>query len=134
MNNLNQCQFIGNLGKDPEAKSLPSGDPVSNFSIACGWKSGDKEGTEWINIVVFGKLAGICNQYLRKGSKIYVSGKMRTRKWQDQNGNDRYTTEIIAHNMEMLNKVEQSHPAPQAQQPTQQAPAQNNEFEDDLPF
>ena len=101
-NDLNQCNFIGRLGRDPEMRTMPNGDQVANFSIACGWKSKQKEGTEWINIVAFGKLAEIIGQYLNKGSKIYISGGMRTRKWQDQSGADRYSVEIVAKDMIML--------------------------------
>ena len=122
MNNLNQCAFIGNLGKDPEAKAMPSGDPISTFSIACSWKTKDKEGVEWVPVVAFGKLAEICNNYLRKGSKVYISGKFRTRSW-EKDGSKHYRTEIIADNLEMLGG--KSEP--------QQQPQQTNEFED-IPF
>ena len=101
-NDLNNCSFIGRLGKDPEIRYIPDGSAVANFSIACGWKTKTKEGTEWINIVAFGKLAEIIGQYLNKGSKIYISGGMRTRKWQDNSGADRYRTEIVAKDMIML--------------------------------
>ena len=98
---LNSCSFIGRLGKDVELKFMPSGDAVANFSIACNDDYKNKEtgeevnNTDWINIVVFGKLAEICGQYLHKGSKIYISGKMKTRKWQDKEGNNRYSTEVV---------------------------------------
>ena len=101
-NDLNNCSFIGRLGKDPEMRSTPTGTQVANFSLAVGWKSKDKDGTEWVNIVAFGKLAEIIGQYLKKGSKIYISGGMRTRKWQDQSGADRYSVEIVAKDMIML--------------------------------
>jgi len=106
-NNLNLCQFIGRLGKDPEIKTMQNGKQVANFSIACGksWKDANgkkQEKTEWINISAFGKLAEIIGQYVKKGDQIYIAGEMQTRKWQDQQGNDRYTTEIIANQMEML--------------------------------
>lgn len=98
---LNQCQFIGNLGKDPETRPFQDGNKVTNFSVACSEKWKDKntgerrEKTEWVNVAAFGPLAGIAEQYLRKGSKVFVSGKMQTRKWQDQSGQDRYSTEIV---------------------------------------
>ena len=98
---LNQCQFIGNLGQDPECRTFQNGDKVTNLRIAVSekWKDKNtgerKERTEWVSVAVFGPLAGIAEQYLRKGSKVFVSGKMQTRKWQDQSGADRYTTEIV---------------------------------------
>lgn len=101
-NDLNLCQFIGHLGKDPEVRYLPAGDAVANFSIACNWKTKDKEGVEWVRFSAFGKLAEICAEYLHKGSRVYVAGRMTTRKWQDKEGNDRYTTEIMANDMKML--------------------------------
>jgi single-strand DNA-binding protein len=101
-NDLNSCNFIGRLGKDPESRFMPNGDAVSSFSIAVGWKTKDKEGAEWVNISAFGKLAEICNQYLVKGSQIFVSGRMKTEKWTDREGNDRYTTKIVADRMQML--------------------------------
>ena len=139
-NDLNQCNFIGRLGNDIDTRYMPNGDAVANFSIACGWKSKDKEGAEWVRIVAFGKLAEICSKYLAKGSRIYISGKMRTRKWQDQSGNDRYTTEIVANDMQMLDNkqdapqsgnYQQSNDAPQSAPPQLNAGA---EFEDDIPF
>lgn len=108
MASLNQCNFIGNLGKDPELSYTASGVAVAKFSIACSekWKdnNGDtKERTEWINIVAWRKLAEICGQYLHKGSKVFISGKMTTRSWDDKNsGVKRYTTEIVADKMVML--------------------------------
>lgn len=107
-NDLNLCQFIGRLGKDPEVRYTAGGQPVANFSIAVGksWKdkaSGEKrESTEWINVVIWGKLAEICQQHLAKGSQVYLSGEWRTRKWQDKNGQDRYSTELYADKMQML--------------------------------
>ncbi len=108
MASINKVILIGNLGKDPELKFLPSGQPVANFPIATSEKWKDKstgeskEQTEWHNIVMFGKLAEICGQYLRKGSSVFVEGRLQTRKWQDKTGQDRYTTEIIANEMKML--------------------------------
>lgn len=97
---LNQCNFIGNLGSDPEIRSTQNGDKVANLSIGVSEKWKDKNGqqqskTEWVRVVIWGKLADIAEQYLQKGSKVYVSGKMQTRKWTDQNGNEKYSTEIV---------------------------------------
>lgn len=132
-NDLNLCQFIGRLGQDPEQKFLPSGAAVCNFSIAVGeqWKdkqSGERqERTEWVRITAFGKLAEICGQYLTKGSRIYASGRMVTRKWQAQDGTDRYSTEIKLDEMQMLDGRadgdQQRQSAPQQTQQTQQRPA-----------
>lgn len=98
---LNQCQFIGNLGADPEVKSFQSGGRVCNLRLAVSEKWKDKSGerqerTEWVSVAIFTDgLVGVAEKYLRKGSKIFVSGKMQTRKWQDQSGNDRYSTEVV---------------------------------------
>jgi single-strand DNA-binding protein len=105
---VNKVILVGNLGKDPETRYMPNGKAVTNFSIATSesWtdkSSGDKqERTEWHNIVMFEKLAEIAAEYLRKGSQVYVEGSLRTRKWQDKEGKDRYTTEIVARDMQML--------------------------------
>ena len=97
---LNQCQFIGHLGADPEIRSTQGGSKIANIRIAVSekWKQNgeQKERTEWISVAIFSEgLVGVVERFLRKGSKIFVSGKMQTRKWQDQSGNDRYTTEIV---------------------------------------
>ena len=99
---INQCNFIGRLGRDPETRYTNSGKAVASFSIACSEGKGDNERTEWVRVVAWERLAEICGEYLRKGSLVFVSGRMQTRKWQDQNGNDRYTTEVIAREMKML--------------------------------
>jgi len=102
-NDLNRCEFIGRLGKDPDMRYSPDSSPVCNFSLAVGWKTKDKEGVEWVRIVVFGKLAEICGEYLKKGKQIYISGRMTTRKWTDKDtGADRYSTEIVADQMQLL--------------------------------
>ena len=101
-NDLNQCNFIGRLGADPETRYLPSGECVCNFRIAVGWKTKEKEGAEWVPVSTFGKLAEICSQYLKKGTQVFVSGRFTVRKWQDKDGNDRYTTEIRGDRMQML--------------------------------
>ena len=100
-NDLNQCTFIGRLAADPDTSYMPSGEPVCNFRIAVSWKSRDKEGTEWVKIVTFTKLAEICSEYLAKGSQVMVTGRMRTREW-EKDGVKRYTTEIVADQMQML--------------------------------
>jgi single-strand DNA-binding protein len=104
---LNKAILIGNLGADPEIRYTQSGTQVATFRIATTerWKGQDgqmQESTEWHRIVAYKKLAEICGEYLNKGSKVYIEGKIQTRKWQDQSGNDKYTTEIIAREMKML--------------------------------
>jgi single-strand DNA-binding protein len=105
---VNKVILIGTLGADPETRSMPSGMTVTNIRIATNetWKDkasgAQQERTEWHSIAFFGRLGEIAAEYLRKGSQVFVEGKLRTRKWQDKQGNDRYTTEIIADNMQML--------------------------------
>lgn len=105
---INKVILVGNLGADPETKYMPSGDAITNLRIATSdtWtdkSSGQKqERTEWHRVVMFKKLAEIAAEYLRKGSQVYIEGRLRTRKWQDKSGNDRYTTEIIASEMQMM--------------------------------
>lgn len=105
---INKVILVGNVGTDPDVRYLPNGNPVANISIATSesWKdkqTGEKqERTEWHRVVFFNRLAEIVSEYLKKGSKVYVEGSLRTRKWQDQNGTDKYTTEIIASEMQML--------------------------------
>lgn len=104
---INKVILVGNLGNDPETKFLPSGGAVTNVSIATSraWKDKDgqmQEHTEWHRVVFFNRLGEIAGEYLRKGSKVYVEGSLRTNKWQDKEGKDRYTTEIIANEMQML--------------------------------
>ena len=101
-NDLNRCEFIGRLGKDPEVRFTASGEAICNFSIAVGWKTKDKDGTEWVRITSFGKLAGICGDYLKKGSQVFIAGRMTTRKWANKDGADQYTTEVVADQMQML--------------------------------
>ena len=144
MQDLNRCDFIGRLGKDPESKSLPSGAAVTNFSIACGskWKDKDsgeqKERTEWVNIVAFGKLGEICAQYLKKGAQVYVSGEFRTRKW-EKDGVTRYSTEVVIGQMQMLGskqdgaKRETRQPEPAAT-PGGGGSTENWLEDDDIPF
>jgi single-strand DNA-binding protein len=107
MASVNKVILIGNLGKDPETRYLPSGDAVTNISVATtdSWKdkSGEKqEHTEWHRVAFFGKTAEIAGEYLKKGSPVYIEGRIRTRKWQDKEGNDKYSTEIVADRMQLL--------------------------------
>ena len=103
MSDLNQCSFIGRLGKDVELRVTPAGDSIANFSIGCGWKTKSKEGTEWVNVSAFGKLAEICGQYLTKGSQVFVQGKMKTDKYAS-NGVTKYSTKISADTVQFLGK------------------------------
>src|SRR3990167_7518838 len=141
MASLNRCEFIGHTGKDPETRYMPSGEAVANFSIACteSWKdkaSGEKkEATEWVNCVAFGKLAEIVQTYLKKGSQVYVSGSMKTRKWQNKDGQDRYTTEIKLDKMLMLGSKPEG--ATTAKEYAKASGGSGTKFDDldsDLPF
>jgi single-strand DNA-binding protein len=136
-NDLNQCQFIGRLGKDPELRYMPNGDAVANFSIACGSKWKDKqsgeqqERTEWIRVTAFKKLAEIIGEYLKKGSQVYVSGKMRTRTYEKE-GQTHYATEIIADTLQMLGgRSQNGNERTQAGNEPTKAEAG---FDDDIPF
>lgn len=105
---VNKVILVGNLGQDPETRAMPSGKAVTNVRLATSesWRDKNtgeqKEQTEWHTVVFFDRLAEIAAEYLRKGSQVYVEGKLRTRKWQDKSGNDRYSTEIVANEMQML--------------------------------
>ncbi len=155
MASVNKCIFIGNLGRDPEIRYMPSGDAMANFSIACTdsfkGKSGDKqERTEWVRIVMFGKQAEIAGEYLKKGSSVYIEGRLQTRKWTNKEGQDQYTTEIVADRMQMLggrsggsNSFEVvdredggAAPEQRAQTPTaSNRPSSSiDELDDDIPF
>ena len=164
---VNKVILVGNLGGDPEVRYMPNGNAVTNVTIATtdSWKDKQtgqqQERTEWHRVVFFGRLAEVAGEYLRKGSQIYIEGALRTRKWQDQSGNDRYTTEIVVDmngQMQMLGgrggdagyQQPQSAPAPQAapqaQQsapksapqpqsaPAPQSPPGFDDFDDDIPF
>ena len=166
---VNKVIIVGNLGNDPETRFMPSGGSVTNISVATSeqWKdkqSGQpQERTEWHRIVLFNRLAEIAAEYLRKGSKVYIEGQLRTRKWQDQSGQDKWTTEIVAREMQMLDSRQGGQPTNDGQhqysQPTQQqapqgqapnyAPPQNQapqnqapqnqappapDYDDDIPF
>ena len=152
---INKVILIGNLGNDPDVRYTSGGSPIANISLATSesWRdkeTGDQqERTEWHRIVFFGRLAEIVSEYLRKGSKVYVEGRLQTRKWQDRDGNDRYTTEIVANEMQMLDGrggagEEFAGPAGQSRRqagasppPGQQeaSPDNGGEFvDDDIPF
>ena len=140
---VNKVILIGNLGGDPETRHMPSGGSVTNVNIATSesWKDKqtgqDQERTEWHRVVFFGKLADVVTQYTRKGSKIYVEGSIRTRKWTDTNGVDRWTTEIIGREMQMLDSRSTGQASPEDAK-SQQAPPQTggnfDDFDDDIPF
>ena len=136
---LNLCQFIGRLGKDPEIRYTASGDAVASFSIAVNksWTRGSdkEERTTWVNIVAFRKLAEIMGKYLHKGSRIYVSGEFSVRTWEDKEGARRYTTEIIANQMQMLDEKPAS--SGERNSPEQKAATDFNAgdfYDDDVPF
>ncbi|MFQ5635819.1 MAG: single-stranded DNA-binding protein [Gammaproteobacteria bacterium] len=146
---VNKVILVGNLGADPEVKYMPSGDAVANVSLATtdSWKdkqTGEQvEKTEWHRLVLFKRLAEIAGEYLRKGSQIYVEGNLQTRKWQDRDGNDRYTTEVRVRDMQMLGsrggggEFGAGGGAPAGgRRPTGQpaAPQPEPEFDDDIPF
>jgi single-strand DNA-binding protein len=145
---INKVILVGNLGNDPETRAMPSGDTVTNLSIATNesWKdkqSGEqKDRTEWHKVAMFGRLAEISAEYLRKGSQVYIEGKLRTRKWKDQQGNDRWTTEIVANEMQMLGGRGggggefgggDSGPAP-GPAPGPSPGGSSDDFDDDIPF
>jgi len=150
MASVNKVIVVGNLGKDPETRFMPDGKAVCNFSVATTdtWKdkaTGEKkEATEWHRISSFGRLAEICGEYLKKGSQVYVEGKLRTRKWQDKEGQDRYTTEIIADAMQMLGSRsgmgggdarEMREPSAGAEsKPAKKPASQLQDMDDDIPF
>jgi single-strand DNA-binding protein len=144
---VNKVILIGNLGRDPEVRYMPSGGAVTNVTIATTdtWKdkqSGEQqERTEWHNVVFYNRLAEIAGEYLKKGSKVYVEGSIRTRKWQDKEGKDRYTTEIIANEMQMLDsRGAGGGTAPQregsggARQKGETVAEPAGDFDDDIPF
>ena len=143
MQGINRVTLVGNLGDDPVGRTTPGGTVVSNFSVATGKKWRDKqtgeqkEHTEWHRVASFGKLAEICNQWLKKGSPVYLEGELRTRKWQDKEGHDRYSTEIIASELRMLggNRPDKDDAGEAAPPPPRPRPAaEPPPFEDDIPF
>lgn len=153
---VNKVILVGNLGQDPEVRYTPNGSAVANITLATseGWRDKqtgeNKEVTEWHRVVLFGKLAEVAGEYLRKGSQVYIEGQLRTRKWQDQGGQERYTTEVtvnVGGTMQMLGGKQEGGQGNRPQQNKQQRPQQqagqsnppaNNEppmdFDDDIPF
>ncbi len=149
MASVNKVILIGNLGRDPEVRYMPSGDAMCNLNLATTdtWrdKSGEKqEKTEWHRVVMFGKQAEIAGEYLKKGSPVYIEGRLQTRKWTDKEGQDRYTTEIVADRMQMLGSRSggsermsaQEDAAPAAERRPAAAKSGGNfdDLEDDIPF
>jgi single-strand DNA-binding protein len=143
---INKVILIGNLGKDPETRSMPSGEAVTNVTVATSesWKdkaTGEqKEKTEWHNVVFFKRLAEIAGQYLKKGSQVYIEGRLQTRKWQDKEGKDRYTTEIVANEMQMLGgkpgggSASYDRGGAKSEAPASAAVAEKSFEDDDIPF
>ncbi len=140
---INKVILVGNLGQDPDTRYMPSGSAVTNFTVATNeaWKdkqTGEqKERTEWHRVATFNRLAEIAAEYLRKGSQVYIEGKLRTRKWQDRDGNDRYTTEIIADEMQMLGGRGGGAAPMRSQAGGSSSPAPQpgpDDFDDDIPF
>ena len=156
MASVNKVILIGNLGRDPETRYMPDGGAVTNVSVATteAWKdkNGEKqEKTEWHRVAFFGKLAEIAGEYLKKGSQVYVEGRLQTRKWQDKDGQDKYTTEIVANVMQMLGsrqgmggaapdrdtggEASGSRPSASSSKPAAKAAGGKfDDFEDDIPF
>ncbi len=151
MAGINKVILVGNLGAKPEIKYASNGNAISNLSVATSESWTDKstgqkqERTEWHRVSLFGKLAEIAGQYLDKGSKVYVEGKLQTRKWQDQNGQDRYTTEVVVSGfngtLQMLDRREDSSSSTPSEGVTEKGPEKpsitpvsKDEFEDDIPF
>ena len=140
MAGINKVIIVGHLGNDPEMRSMPNGEAVANISVATSEAWTDKntgerrEVTEWHRIVFYRKLAEICGQYLKKGAQVYIEGRLRTRKWQDQNGQDRYTTEIQGDVMQMLGTRPQSADGANNSQPMPQQDASANDIDYSIPF
>ena len=150
MASVNKVTILGNLGRDPEVRYTPSNMAIATVSIATTYKAKDKEPeTEWHRTVFFGRLAEIAGEYLKKGSSVYVEGRLRTQKWTDKNGADRYTTEIVADQMQMLGGKssgggsepydmppagESRGASPASAAPRAKAPAPVNDLDDDIPF
>lgn len=143
---VNKVIIVGTLGADPDTSYAPSGSAITKLSIATNesWKDKEtgeqKEKTEWHRISMFGRLAEISAEYLRKGSQVYIEGKLATNKWQDKEGNDRWTTEIIANQMQMLggrptgNSTSSKSKSNENQQSPLEPPAGTDDFDDDIPF
>ena len=139
MASVNKAILVGNLGRDPELKYTPSGDALCTFSIATTYSWKDKDGnqqekTEWHNIVAFKRLAEICGEYLKKGSQVYIEGRIQTRSWEDKDGVKKYFTDIVADQMKMLGRRDEKPDSmPASSAPEEGAPSPKDD-EDDLPF
>ncbi len=151
MRGVNKVILVGHLGQDPDVRAMPSGSSVANLSLATNEQWRDKntgeqqERTEWHRVALFGRLAEIASEYLRKGAQVYIEGSLRTRKWQDRDGHDRYSTEIVANDMQMLGgrggtsqtgpsrPLAGRSPAPPAESP-EPASRADMPFDDDIPF
>ena len=140
---INKVIVVGNLGADPDSRTMPSGNAVTNISVATSESWNDKETgekqekTEWHRVVFFGRLAEIASDYLKKGSQVYVEGKLQTRKWEDKEGNERWTTEIVANQMQMLGERMSQSTSNQGnvtKQNTSSNEFVDEEFDDDIPF
>ena len=140
---VNKCLFIGNLTADPEIRTMPNGEQVANFSIALNERYKAKDGNvvenvEYVRIVLYRRLAEIAGQYLHKGSQVYIEGRLKTRKWQDNNGQDRYTTEIQGDNLQMLggrqDEPKQAKPSKAKPDPLSAIAEQDDGFNDGIPF
>lgn len=146
MAGINKVIIVGNLGNDPEIRTMPNGEPVANITVATSESWTDKntgerkEQVEWHRIVLYRRLAEIAGQYLHKGSQVYIEGRLKTRKWQDNNGQDRYSTEIQCDNLQMLGgrnqDAAQNQPPKQqkAQSKSQQSEPSVDAFDDNIPF
>ncbi len=149
---INKVILIGNLGADPETRAMPSGTTVANLRVATSESWRDKqtgeqqERTEWHRVALFGRLAEIAGEYLRKGSQVYIEGSLRTRKWQDKQGNERYSTEIVGNDLQMLggrggagapasgSAASGGAPAPSYAEESAGGGSRSEEFDDDIPF
>ena len=140
---INKVIIVGNLGADPDSRAMPSGNAVTNISVATSesWndrETGEKqEKTEWHRVVFFNRLAEIAAQYLKKGSQVYVEGKLQTRKWEDKEGNERWTTEVVASQMQMLGdrmSNDMSNDNASSSQSSSDNDFSTDEFDDDIPF
>lgn len=138
-NDLNQCQFIGRLGRDVDLRFTPDNQAVANFSLACGWESrdkdgGKKEGTEWLNVAVYGKLAELCSQYISKGSMIFLQGRLRTEKYIDKtSGQEKTSTRIVADKIQFLSSPNKTDKPAEPAEP-KPVPESFDDFESDIPF
>jgi single-strand binding protein len=140
---VNKCLFIGNLTADPVIRTMPNGEQVANFTVALNEKYKAKDGNivenvEYVRIVLYRRLAEIAGQYLTKGSQVYIEGRLKTRKWQDSNGQDRYTTEIQGDNLQMLggrqDELKQAKPSKAKPEPLSAMAEQGDSFDDNIPF